>query len=537
MRDLVCFFTFATLSFAASQNFDVVIYGGTAGGVIAAVSAAREGLKTALLEPTNHLGGMVSGGLGFTDYGRKEVIGGYALEFYFRVGKHYQMNRFGNDVSWLHEPHVAEEIFRQMLREAGVTVLEQHRLREKTGVRKEGPHIREITMQNGAGFSAKVFMDCTYEGDLMAQAGVSYTWGRESSAEYGETLGGVRGKTPFHQFLVNVSPYDSRGHLLPEISAEMPGPPGSTDKKVQAYNFRLCLSDIAANQTPFRRLEGYDPGRYELLVRLIRERQKAEGRVPSLGTLMKIDRLPNGKSDVNNNGAFSTDYIGGSWDYPEADYARRQQIWEAHKNYIAGFLYFLANDPRVPGELRRELNQWALCKDEFTDTDNWPRQLYIREARRMVGEYVAVQKDLQTELTKPDPIGMGSYNSDSHNLERIVDEDGSVRNEGDMQVAVKPYQIPYRVILPKRAEAQNLLVPVCFSASHVAYSSMRMEPQYMIIGQAAGVAAKMAIDASKPVQEIDTAALVSTLRKQGAILEYVPSPQTGAIQNARRVAQ
>jgi FAD dependent oxidoreductase len=522
---------------AAPRDFDVVVYGGTAGGVIAAVSAAREGLKTALVEPTNHLGGMVSGGLGWTDYGKKEVIGGYALEFYYRVGLHYGMKRFGNEVSWLHEPHVAEDIFRQMLNEAGVTVLNGQRLREKSGVRKEGLAVREITMEDGSSFTAKIFIDSTYEGDLMAQTGITFTFGRESSQQYGESLGGVREKTPLHQFLVNVSPHDAQHHLLPEISDEKPGPAGSADKKVQAYNFRMCLSEIAGNQTPFAKPEGYDPKRYELLVRLIEARTKAEGKVPPLGSLMKIDRIPNGKSDVNNNGAFSTDYIGGSWDYPNATYAKRQQIWEAHKRYIAGFLFFMANDTRVPAELRSDLNKWGLCMDEFTDTGNWPRQLYIREARRMVGEYVAVQKDLQTELTKPDPIGMGSYNSDSHNLERVVDTDGFVRNEGDMQVAVKPYQIPYRSIVPKRGDVQNVLVPVCFSASHVAYSSMRMEPQYMIIGQAAGVAAKMAIAGRKSVQEIDTVALTARLRTQGAVMEYVPTPQGSAIQNATRIVK
>lgn len=537
MRVLFCLLAAAASAYGAPQSFDVVVYGGTAGGVIAAVSAAREGLKTVLLEPTNHLGGMVSGGLGYTDYGKKEVIGGYALEFYYRVGKHYEMSRYGQDVAWLHEPHVAEDIFRQMLTEAKVTVLMNHRLREKTGVRKENLQLREVIMEDGSSFTAKIFMDSTYEGDLMAQSGVTYTWGRESSAQYGEPLAGVRGKTPFHQFLVNVSPFDDAHHLLPEISPEKVAAAGSADKKVQAYNFRMCLSDVAANQVPFPKPPGYDPKRYDLLARLIAARTKAEGRVPGLNSVMKIDRLPNGKSDVNNNGAFSTDYIAGSYDYPEANYAKRQQIWESHKNYIAGFFYFLANDPQVPEELRRDLNRWALCKDEFTDTDNWPRQLYIREARRLVGEYVAVQKDLQTELTKPDPIGMGSYNSDSHNLERIVDEDGFVRNEGDMQVAVQPYQIPYRVLLPKRSEVQNLLVPVCFSASHVAYSSMRMEPQYMIIGQAAGVAAKLAIDSHRPLQEIDTASLTTRLRKQGTVFEFVPSPQNSAIQNARKNAK
>ncbi len=521
---------------AATRNFDVVVYGGTAGGVMAAVSAARQGLTTALIEPTAHLGGMVSGGLGWTDYGKKEVIGGYALEFYWRVGMHYQMARYGNDVSWLHEPHVAETIFREMLRAAGVTIFERQRLREKNGVRKGGATVAAITTEDGSEFTASVFIDSGYEGDLMAQSGVSYTFGREGSAQYGESLAGVRDKTPFHQFLVDVSAKDARGGLLPEISNTRPELPGSADKRVQAYNYRMCFSDVAENRRAFPRPAQYDPGRYALLARLIAALQQKDRRVPPLSSFLKIDRLPNGKADVNNNGPFSTDYLGGSWKFPDASYRERDAISWAHRDYIAGLLYFLANDPQVPEPLRAEMNRWGLCRDEFTDNDNWPYQLYIREARRMAGEFVVTQKDLQTELTKPDPIGMGSYNSDSHNVERIVDADGFVRNEGDMQVPVTPYQIPYRVMLPKRAEARNLLVTAAFSASHVAYSSVRMEPQYMIIGQAAGVAAKLAISGSKPVQEIDRAELSRLLRQQGAVMEYTSNPQLPILQIIRRPA-
>jgi hypothetical protein len=516
---------------AATRNFDVVVYGGTAGGVIAAVSAAREGLHTALVEPTAHVGGMVSGGLGYTDYGKKEVIGGYAYEFYYRVGQHYGMNAFGNDVSWLHEPHVAEDIFRQMLTGAGVMLVEHARLLEKNGVTKQGSRVTAIKMENGDSFTAQIFIDSSYEGDLMAQAGVTWTYGRESSAQYGESVAGVRDKTPFHQFLVDVPAKDATGKLLPEISSAVLPPPGTADKAVQAYNFRMCFS-AAPDRIAFAKPSNYDPRRYELLARLIEARTTAEGHPPALGTLMKIDRLPNGTTDVNNNGAFSTDYIGGSWEYPNASYAKRDEIRQAHKNYQAGLFYFLANDPGVPAAVRAEMNSWGLCAAEFADNDHWPRQLYIREDRRMVGEYVMVQQDLQTNLTKSDPIGMGSYNSDSHNVERIV-TDGFVRNEGDMQVGVKPYQIPYRVMLPKRAEAENLLVPVAFSASHVAYSSVRMEPQYMILGQAAGVAAKMAMDAKAAVQAIDKTALTARLRAQGAVLEYIPSPQGAALNAAR----
>ena len=517
-----------------AQSFDLVVYGGTAGGVMTAVAAAREGLHVALLEPGQHVGGMVSSGLGFTDYGRKEVIGGYALEFYWRLGRYYQMNRFGQDIAWLHEPHVAEQIFREMLAEAGVTVLYNQQLRTH-GVIKNGTRITSVAMESGATFTAPVFVDSSYEGDLMAQAGVHYTWGRESAAQYGEPLAGVRGVTPFHQFTVDIPAYDAIRHLLPEIAAGAPGETGAADRLVQAYNFRLCLCDDAG-RVPIAMPPGYHASRYALLGRLIAARQAKEGAVPALGTLLKLDRLPNGKTDVNNNGAFSTDFIGGSWDYPEATPAQRQSIWQAHKDYQQGLLYFLAHDAGVPTVLQQEMQRWGLCRDEFTDNDNWPRQLYIREARRMLGLYVARQADLQTDLTKPDAIGMGSYNSDSHNVRRYVDARGFVRNEGDMQVAVQPYQIPYRSMVPQRADAQNLLVPVAFSASHVAYSSMRMEPQYMIIGQAAGVAAAMAVQAKLAVQDVDAAALSARLEAQGAILRYEPSRQQAALQIIKKRA-
>ncbi len=504
----------------ATQSYDVVVYGGTAGGVIAAVSAAREGLKTVLLEPTGHVGGMVSSGLGYTDFGKKQVIDGYAYEFYKLVGKYYQTSQYSQEVSWYHEPHVAEQIFREMLRGAHVTVVEHARLKEKNAVRKEGTRVVSIGMENGDSFTAGVFMDCTYEGDLMAQAGVTWTYGREASEQYGESLAGVRDRTPFHQFLIDIPAKDAEGRLLPEISNNKPAAPGSADKAVQAYNFRMCFSQ-AADRVPFARPDGYDPRRYTLFAKLVEARAKAEGKVPALATVLSIGHLPNGTTDINNNGAFSTDYIGGSWNYPNASYAERDRIWDDHKLYTQGLFYFMANDPHVPASMRAEMNSWGLCAQEFTDSDHWPRQLYIREDRRMVGEYVMVQKDLQTELTKPDPIGMGSYNSDSHNVQRIAGADGFVRNEGDMQVAVKPYQIPYRILLPKRAEATNLLVPVAFSASHVAYSSVRMEPQYMMLGQAAGVAAKMALEGKTAVQLIDTKSLTEKLRKQGVIFDYV----------------
>ena len=494
-------------------SFDVVVYGGTAGGAIAAIAAAEEGLEVALLEPRNHIGGMVSGGLGRTDFGNRNVIGGMSHEFFVRLGKHY-----GEDISWFFEPHVAESTFMEWLKEAGVTVLFEHRI---DSVQKEGNRIQSIEMENGAVFAAKIFLDASYEGDLLPRAEIAYTWGRESQDVYGESLAGRIAYSPKHQFPFPVSPHDENGKLLPLIYSGDPGEPGAGDKKVQAYNFRLCLTDRKDKQVPFPRPEGYDPGRYEILKRYL-----AASDGLKMSDLMIVSMMPNRKTDINNKGPISTDYIGGSWEYPEASYERREEIWKEHRLYVQGFLYFLANDPSVPKPLQEEINEWGLAKDEFVDTDHWPHQMYVREARRMVGEYVMQQKDLQTERTKDDSIGMGSYNSDSHHVQRIPameckdwERPGpGLLNEGDMQVPVKPYEIAYRSLLPKKGECENLFVISSFSASHVAYSSMRMEPQYMILGHAAGIAAAQAIEKEVAPHDIDVTVLQNRLREQGQIL-------------------
>jgi hypothetical protein len=509
-----------TAADAKTKRFDLVVYGATAGGVITAVAAAREGLHVALLEPGRHLGGMVSGGLGWTDYGRKEVIGGYSLEFFERVGRKY-----GRDIEWHFEPHVAEAIFEDLVREAGVRVFRGHRLREQKGVVVERGRVTSIVTENGDSFSGRIVADASYEGDLMAQAGVAYTWGREGTTEYGESLAGVREQTPYHQFRARVSPYDASHRLLPEVMPRAADPVGAADKRVQAYTFRVCMTKTPGNRAPWPRPAGYAAARFELLARYLPALERTLGRALQVSDVMKPDIVQNGKTDTNNNGAFSTDYIGGSYGYPTASYEERARIRQAHVDYVQGFLYFLATDPSVPRALHGEMNEWGLCRDEFTDTGHWPFQLYVREARRMVGEYVMSQKDIQTELTKPDAIGMGSYNSDSHNVQRRATADGdAVENEGDMQVKVAPYQIPYRVMVPKRAQATNLLVPVCFSATHVAYSTLRMEPQYMIVGQAAGVAAALAIENGVAVQDVDIAALRAKLRSQHAVLELPRRP-------------
>jgi len=502
----------------AAQNADLIVYGGTAAGVMTAYSAARQGVKVILLEPGVHLGGMVTGGLSATDLGHYWIIGGYARDFYLKAAAHYGIHDLNRPGNWRSEPHVDEEIFRSMLKEAGVDVRLHERLREKGGVNRKAQHIISITTEDGEHWHAAVFADCSYEGDLMAHSNVGYTWGRESMQEYGESLAGVRGTTPKHQFGWAMSDRDKNGRLYREVD---PGPlaaPGSDDKKVQAYNFRLILTTNPDDRLPFPKPEGYDRSRFALLEEYLHEFESHMGRPPVLKDFFNPVAIPNDKADFNNNGPISTDYIGHSWKYPEASYAEKAKIWKAHLLYTQSFIYFLSQDPVVPQNLRDEVNQWGLPKDEFADTDHWPNQLYIREARRMQGEYVMRQSDLQTDRTKPDSIGMGSYNSDSHNIQRVAMPDGTVQNEGDVEVAVNPYEIPYRSITPKRSESTNLLVPVCLSATHAAYSSLRMEPQYMIIGQAAGVAAALAITNHAFVQDISLPLLQQKLRSTGAVL-------------------
>lgn len=518
-----------------SGPFELIVYGGTAGGVMTAVAGARQGLKTVLLEPGRHVGGMATGGLSRTDVGKREVIGGLALEFYYRVGIKYDSGRFNTPVVWFYEPKVGEAVMLEMLREAGVTVLFHHRLREKDGVRKEGAQVVAVSTENGAVFPGKVFVDATYEGDLMAQAGIRYTYGREAASEYGESLAGVREKTPKHQFLIDIPARDAAGKLFPEVAADRPGPPGSADKRIQAYNFRVIATNVAANRIPWPKPPNYDPRRYELLARLLRGMEQKLNRPQVFHELTLIARIPGGKADFNNQGPFSTDYIGKNYDYPEASYARRAEIWEDHLNYVKGFYYFLANDPQTPKSLQAEVREWGLAKDEFVDTHHWPHQLYVREARRMVSDFVLTQKDLQTDLRKPDVIAMGSYNSDSHNVHRFENAQGFVENEGDMQVPVTPYQIPYRILVPRREEAVNVAVPVAFSASHVAFSSARMEPQWMMIGHAAGVAAALAARQQRPLQEIDVAELQAILKSQGAVFDYIPNPQMDALNFLRNL--
>lgn len=493
---------------------DVLVFGATAGGVSAACTAVRLGKRTVVAEFGRHVGGLTSGGLGCTDIGNKAAIGGFAREFYRTLGQHY-----GKQEAWLFEPHVAEETLRARLAAAKVPVHFEQRL---ASVQKEGARITAIVMENGNVFRAKTFIDCTYEGDLMARAGVKYLVGRESNEQFGETLNGIRGTTPAHQFGVKVDPYqipgDPASGLLPLVMAGPLGTPGAGDPCVQAYNFRLCLTNNPANRQPLRPPAGYDPKRFELLGRYC-EALVAAATKTTLKTFLKIDMVTADKTDINNNGAISTDFIGENFNYPDADYATRARIFQAHEDYIRGLLTFLATDPRVPANVRNEMHQWGLCRDEFQDTGGWPHTLYIREARRMLGAYVMTEKNCRQLETAADAVGLGAYNMDSHNCRRIV-QDGAASNEGDVQVGVKPYPVSYRAIIPRGEECQNLWVPVALSATHIAYGSIRMEPVFMILGQSAATAASMAIDDRVTAQNVDYAKLRSKLLQDGQVLTW-----------------
>jgi hypothetical protein len=524
----------------AQDRYDLVIYGGTSGGVAAAVQAKRMGKSAVIIEPGKHLGGLTSGGLGATDIGNKAAIGGISREFYRRVAQHYSKpeawkwqtaeqyqssrQRAGEEEMWTFEPHVAEQIFRDMLKESGIPVIYGERLDLKRGVKKDGLRIVSITMESGRTFEGRMFLDTTYEGDLLAKAGCSYHVGRESNATYNETLNGAQPGLKKHQFRVDVDPYIVPGKpesgLLPGVHAGPPGERGQGDHRVQAYNFRMCLTDVPENRLPHPKPAGYDPLRYELSLRTI-----LAGQWDGLGNPIM---MPNRKTDTNNNGAFSTDNIGMNYDYPDGDYATREKIFQEHVTYQQGWMWFLANDPRVPERIRNEANKWGLCKDEFQDTGGWPHQLYVREARRMISDTVMTQHHCQGREVAPQPVGLAAYTMDSHNTQRYV-ENGYARNEGDVQVGgFPPYPIAYRAIVPKQTECTNLLVPVCLSASHIAYGSIRMEPVFMVLGQSAATAACQAIDQNVYVQQIDYSRLRERLLADKQILEWTgPRPAQG----------
>ncbi|MFW6169336.1 MAG: FAD-dependent oxidoreductase [Planctomycetota bacterium] len=524
----------------AEKAYDVVVYGGTSAGVIAAVEAAREGRRVVMVCPDEHLGGLTAGGLGWTDTGRKEVIGGLAREFYHRVWKHYQSDEawrwqtrdeYGNKgqgtsaadgekrTMWIFEPHVAENIFDAMTIEEQIPVFRDARLDRENGVQKQDGRIVAITTLADKTYRGRVFIDATYEGDLMAAAGVSYHVGRESAATYDERWNGVQKDARHHAhfFPEGISPYrvpeDPASGLLPRISDKPPGENGQSDHRVQAYCFRMCLTQVPENRLPFPKPTDYDPAQYELLLRVFETGWRQ--------TFRKFDPIPNAKTDTNNHGPFSTDNIGYNYGYPEASYAGRREIVAEHERYQKGLMYFLANDPRVPEDVREPMSRWGLAKDEFTDNGNWPHQIYVREARRMKGAYMMTEHDCLCRVETPKSVGMGSYAMDSHNVQRYVTAEGFVQNEGDIGVRPPyPYMISYDSLTPKKNQCTNLLVPVCVSSSHIAFGSIRMEPVFMILGQSAAVAAGMAIDTNRAVQDVNYLRLKDKLLEKDQVLEW-----------------
>ena len=523
------------------KEVDVIIYGGTSAAIASAVQVKRMGKTVLVVSPDTHLGGLSSSGLGWTDSGKKQAIGGIAREFYPRVWRHYQgadawnwekREDYGNRgqgspaidgdlrTMWIFEPKVAEMIFESMVKENEIEVIRDEWLDRENGVLTKDGKILSITTLSGNTYNGKMFLDCTYEGDLMASAGVSFFIGREANSKYGETLSGVQTKNAKkHQFSGMVDPFVKEGNpssgLLARISSTGPGAEGEGDSKMQAYNFRVCLTQVEDNRLPFPKPEGYDPSQYELLLRTLK--------MGSRHVFGKFDPIPNAKTDTNNHGPFSTDNIGMNYDYPAGSYEERKAIVSEHEQYQKGYFYFLSNDPRVPEDVRERMSRWGLAKDEFEDNGNWPHQIYVREARRMVGSFVMTELHLKDIMETPHSVGMGSYNMDSHNVQRYVakNEQGRayVLNEGDIQVNPGgPYEISYGSLVPKLGECSNLLVPVCISSSHIAFGSIRMEPVFMILGQSAATAAVLSIESEVDVQSLPYDLLQKRLLSDGQVL-------------------
>jgi hypothetical protein len=545
---------------AKSQTieYDIVIYGGTSAGITAAIQSSRMGKTVLLIEPTSRIGGLTTGGLGQTDIGNKQAIGGISREFYQNIKKYYDdpanwnwqtkaeyqdggqtRTSEGEDAMWTFEPSAALKVYQKMIDAENIDLVYNQRINRENGVKKEKQKIVEIEMEGGQKYRGKMFIDATYEGDLMATAGVSYTYGRESNSEYGETLNGVQANdysitlrgtvsrnSMHHNFIDGVDPYIVKGDpssgLLPFIVEGGPGIDGHGDKGIQAYCFRMTLTDHPENRIPFKKPTDYNELEYELL---FRNYEAAEGPIKEMYSYGDPlvpwinSKMPNRKTDTNNQKGFSTDFIGQNWDYPEASYEEREKIVERHRKYQQGLMWTLAYHPRIPKKVRDKVSQWGTCKDEYEREDGWQQQLYIREARRMLSDYVMTQKNCEGFVVAEDPVGMAAYGMDSHQVQRYVDANGYVQNEGNVEASVPgPYPISYRSIIPKEEECTNLLVPVCVSATHIAFGSIRMEPVFMVLGQSAATAAALAIEENTDVQELDYKKLNKQMIKNKQIL-------------------
>ncbi len=510
---------------AASRQFDVIVYGATPGGIMAAASVGQSGMSVALIEPGQHVGGMVAGGLSYTDVNRQEhLIGGMTLSFFKRLGAYY-----GEPIGWTFEPHVAEQTFRTLLRESHVTLLLGEQVE---GVRKQGSALREMECRSHQTFAAKMFIDSSYEGDLMKAAGVSYTVGREGQKRYGEALAGRQDILPgAHQFrtdvyaeglLANLPEGEVAPHITPQREVDATG---EGDGRFQSYCYRITVTDDPKNRVPFSAPQSYNPAQYELVRRYI-----ASYPTLTLKGLLGINRIPNGKGDTNSNGPVSLDYLGGNLGYPNGTPEQRAVIAQSHLRWAQGLFYFLQNDPRVPQLLQQEARVWGLPRDEFSDTEHLPFQLYVREGRRMLGSYVLTEADLEGKRRKQDSIGVAGYNIDirevqwmTHAVYRFPGERQQIFTEGYLSQPVDPWEIPLRALLPRAAEATNLLVTSCISASTIAYGSYRVEPTYMVAGESAGVAAVLALQTGRPLHQLDMAQLQQRLRDRGQILSATQS--------------
>jgi hypothetical protein len=549
--------TIQTEAQVKNSEHNIVIYGGTSAGIAAAIQSSRMGKSVVLIEPSSRIGGLTTGGLGQTDIGNKQVIGGISREFYEGIKKYYDepanwkwqtrqeyrdggqtRTAEGEDAMWTFEPSAALKVFETMMKPENITVVYNQRLNRKDGVKKHGKKIVEIEMESGEKYRGRMFIDATYEGDLMATAGVTYSVGRESNKDYGETLNGVQANnysitlcrnvsmnSIHHNFIDGVDPYIVKGDpssgLLPFIKQGGPGIDGRGDKGIQAYCFRMTLTDHPENRIPFKKPEDYKELEYELL---FRNYEAAEGPIEEMyhygDPLVPWinSAMPNRKTDTNNQKGFSTDFIGQNWDYPEASYQERKKIIERHRTYQQGLMWTLAYHPRTPQKVRDVVSQWGTCKDEYEREDGWQQQLYIREARRMKSSYVMTQRNCEGFDVAEDPVGMAAYGMDSHQVQRYVDANGYVQNEGNVEAHVPaPYPISYRSVIPKKEECTNLLVPVCVSATHIAYGSIRMEPVFMVLGQSTGTAAALAIDEGIAVQDLSYKKLKDKLLSDGQV--------------------
>lgn len=517
---------------ASEMRGDVVIYGCTPAGIAAAVAVKREGRSVILACRDGWIGGMSANGLGYADAGDHAAIGGLARRFYRDVKHHYAARNITDipppqghpgarnddrDTLWVFEPHVAEAIYHNWLAEQRIVPIYDFRLRlDKRGVVSRDGHVVGMVAEDGRRVAGTIFIDASYEGDLMAMAGVSFAIGREANSKYGETLNGNQPRNSVaHNFTLDVDPYVVPGRpqsgLLPRIEPGPAGMEGAGDDRIQAYTYRLCMTRRPEIRAPFPKPANYDPKQYELLARYFDAGWRE--------SFKKYDAIPNGKTDTNNFGGFSFDDIGMNYGYPTGSYAERERILQEHRDYQQGLLWFMAKDPRVPADVRDAMASWGLCADEFKDNGHWPREIYVREGRRMVSDFVMAEPHLRGRVPTPRSVGLGSYNMDSHNVRRYVDARGFARNEGNIEVSPgRNYEISYDSLIPRRSEARNLLVPVAISASHIAYGSIRMEPVFTILGESSGIAAVLALAAKADVQDVDYPTLARKLLAAGQVL-------------------